>query len=280
MAHYRCIGGDVWFSQSFRVRCCLPPCVKRTASCDLPFFFFSSRDFFPVILTFLRQLPFIGQFLNLPYIRPVRPFTPALHPIHFTLTHKWPRVLPARGSLSRLPYFRSVTDTTIISYYLTLLDSTATTVVVNARVYWILDTRSGYRASLSRLSSDNSLDVIRLRPHQAFSTHKHFLPLPSVFWSLPQSCDAAVPFRRTLRRLQCALGQKFGRGIAIFAVQRERNASDIWSSRRAQPGTSVTHTASFTVQKGREPRSSRDALRRPSESMAARTVLHITVTQT
>ncbi|KAH9983603.1 putative GOT1-membrane protein required for ER to Golgi transport [Russula compacta] len=27
-------------------------------------------DFFPVILTFLRQLPFIGQFLNLPYIRP------------------------------------------------------------------------------------------------------------------------------------------------------------------------------------------------------------------
>jgi len=26
-------------------------------------------DFFPVILTFLRQLPFIGQFLNLPYVR-------------------------------------------------------------------------------------------------------------------------------------------------------------------------------------------------------------------
>ncbi|KAI0062856.1 Got1-domain-containing protein [Artomyces pyxidatus] len=26
-------------------------------------------DFFPVILTFLRQLPFVGQFLNLPYIR-------------------------------------------------------------------------------------------------------------------------------------------------------------------------------------------------------------------
>ena len=30
------------------------------------------RDFFPVILTFLRQLPFIGQFLNLSYVRPVR----------------------------------------------------------------------------------------------------------------------------------------------------------------------------------------------------------------
>ncbi|KAF8265048.1 putative GOT1-membrane protein required for ER to Golgi transport [Lactarius quietus] len=28
-------------------------------------------DFFPVILTFLRQLPFIGQFLNLPYVRPL-----------------------------------------------------------------------------------------------------------------------------------------------------------------------------------------------------------------
>ncbi|KAI0301084.1 putative GOT1-membrane protein required for ER to Golgi transport [Multifurca ochricompacta] len=28
-------------------------------------------DFFPVILTFLRQLPFIGQFLNMPFIRPV-----------------------------------------------------------------------------------------------------------------------------------------------------------------------------------------------------------------
>ncbi|KAH8996409.1 Got1-domain-containing protein [Lactarius hatsudake] len=27
-------------------------------------------DFFPVILTFLRQLPFIGQFLNLSYVRP------------------------------------------------------------------------------------------------------------------------------------------------------------------------------------------------------------------
>ena len=32
----------------------------------------SLRDFFPVILTFFRQLPFIGQFLNLPYVRPVR----------------------------------------------------------------------------------------------------------------------------------------------------------------------------------------------------------------
>ncbi|KAG6375436.1 Got1-domain-containing protein [Boletus reticuloceps] len=28
-------------------------------------------DFFPVVLTFLRQLPVIGTFLSLPYIRPV-----------------------------------------------------------------------------------------------------------------------------------------------------------------------------------------------------------------
>ncbi|KAF9227277.1 Got1-domain-containing protein [Gyrodon lividus] len=28
-------------------------------------------DFFPVVLTFLRQLPFIGTALSLPYIRPV-----------------------------------------------------------------------------------------------------------------------------------------------------------------------------------------------------------------
>ncbi|KAI9569730.1 Got1-domain-containing protein [Boletus coccyginus] len=28
-------------------------------------------DFFPVVLTFLRQLPLVGTFLSLPYIRPV-----------------------------------------------------------------------------------------------------------------------------------------------------------------------------------------------------------------
>jgi len=28
-------------------------------------------DFFPVILTFLRQLPFIGNFLSLPYVRDI-----------------------------------------------------------------------------------------------------------------------------------------------------------------------------------------------------------------
>lgn len=37
------------------------------------------RDFFPVILNFLRQLPFIGTFLSLPYIRGVSPHNPACH---------------------------------------------------------------------------------------------------------------------------------------------------------------------------------------------------------
>jgi len=29
-------------------------------------------DFFPVVVTFMRQLPFIGNILSLPFIRPVR----------------------------------------------------------------------------------------------------------------------------------------------------------------------------------------------------------------
>ena len=29
---------------------------------------FYNSDFFPVVITFLRQLPFIGTFLSLPYI--------------------------------------------------------------------------------------------------------------------------------------------------------------------------------------------------------------------
>ncbi len=44
------------------------------------------RDFFPVILTFLRQLPFVGQFLNLPYIRHVCPPSFTFCPNHLTLT--------------------------------------------------------------------------------------------------------------------------------------------------------------------------------------------------
>jgi len=47
---------------------------------------FGSRDFFPVIITFLRQLPFIGQFLNLPFIRPVRHLTLTSYLAYMTLT--------------------------------------------------------------------------------------------------------------------------------------------------------------------------------------------------
>ena len=56
---------------------------------------FGCRDFFPVIITFLRQLPFIGQFLNLPFIRPVRhlPITSYLAYMTLTLT---------RATLTRL----------------------------------------------------------------------------------------------------------------------------------------------------------------------------------
>ena len=35
---------------------------------DAAFFHLGYRDFFPVILTFLRQLPVFGTFLSLPYI--------------------------------------------------------------------------------------------------------------------------------------------------------------------------------------------------------------------
>ena len=38
------------------------------------------RDFFPVILNFLRQLPFVGTFLSLPYIRGVSAYFPCDRP--------------------------------------------------------------------------------------------------------------------------------------------------------------------------------------------------------
>ena len=56
--------GDVWFPESLRVRRLLfiTPMVNDSNE---------RSDFFPVILTFLRQLPFIGTFLTLPYVRDV-----------------------------------------------------------------------------------------------------------------------------------------------------------------------------------------------------------------
>jgi hypothetical protein len=59
-----------------------------------------ASDFFPVILNFLRQVPFIGTFLSLPYIRQVRPVDHGRSPLSFAqnLTKK-PR---RRGCLSHL----------------------------------------------------------------------------------------------------------------------------------------------------------------------------------
>ena len=57
--------GNIWVSESLWVRevffTSLPP-LTLLRLC---------RDFFPVILTFLRQLPFVGSLLQLPYIRDV-----------------------------------------------------------------------------------------------------------------------------------------------------------------------------------------------------------------
>jgi len=53
------------------------------ACCDIVFGTITElpySDFFPVILTFLRQLPFIGTFLTLPYIRDVRGRFPLFSP--------------------------------------------------------------------------------------------------------------------------------------------------------------------------------------------------------
>lgn len=56
---------DDWLFESIRVR--RVPLVFVIGILNV--FLFS--DFFPVILTFLRQLPVIGHFLTLPYVRNV-----------------------------------------------------------------------------------------------------------------------------------------------------------------------------------------------------------------
>jgi hypothetical protein len=83
VASHRRVGGDVRFSQSFRVR--MRFFSGRVSV--LPVLSLPRRDFFPVILTFLRQLPFIGTFLNLPYIRPVRHPPSFFSPGPVALTH-------------------------------------------------------------------------------------------------------------------------------------------------------------------------------------------------
>ncbi|KAH9961482.1 hypothetical protein BC827DRAFT_1383826 [Russula dissimulans] len=100
-----------------------------------------SGDFFLVMLTFLRQLPFLGQLLNLPYIRSVH-YPPSLSPLVISRSRplaQWPHA-SVHGSFSRLTYLRSMKDTTPIFYYLALSDSTAATVIVNPvsldTAYW------------------------------------------------------------------------------------------------------------------------------------------------
>ena len=66
-------------------------------------------DFFSDILTFLRQLPFTGQFLNLSFIRPVC-HHPAIYSIHLSLT----RTTASRPPLSKSTYACRETDTTNI----------------------------------------------------------------------------------------------------------------------------------------------------------------------
>ncbi len=120
--------------------------------------FFS--DFFPVILTFLRQLPFVGQFLNLHQtcMPTILCFLPEASHAHSRDGHVPPQLLD-RLAGSRTS---SVTDTTPISYYWGLSDSTAAPVVVNAGFYWIWNSRfdSNKTQNTSRLTPDNLFDVI------------------------------------------------------------------------------------------------------------------------
>ena len=144
-----------------------------------PYFF---RDFFPVIITFLRQLPFIGQFLNLPFIRPV-----CIHPRSLPeSSHALSRgcyVPLGRGSFSRLTHFCSMTVTTLLFYCSDLSGQHSCYCSCQCQV--LFDT--GYRkwlnkrrASLSRLSPDNSFEIIRRSQHQIFFTHKYLLSLSPI----------------------------------------------------------------------------------------------------
>src|SRR5258708_1423827 len=108
------VGRDVRLSQSVRVRCCNFPLRMRVSPSATQIVFVFSRDFFPVILTFLRQLPFIGQFLNLPYVRRVRLASP---PRACSLT---PPRAPVPGPLCRLAYLCSMTTITPIYWRSTL----------------------------------------------------------------------------------------------------------------------------------------------------------------
>ena len=93
LANHRDLGRDVWILELVRVSINLFSshvlCFNWTTS--------SCRDFFPVILTFLRQLPVVGNILSLPYIRTVS--TTLLALTHCFLTHL--KLLPGGRSFSR-----------------------------------------------------------------------------------------------------------------------------------------------------------------------------------
>lgn len=65
---HRHVGRDVRFPQSVRVRSPLPS-VRTCPSLISPP---NNSDFFPVVISFLRQVPGIGAILSLPVVRQVR----------------------------------------------------------------------------------------------------------------------------------------------------------------------------------------------------------------
>ena len=106
-----------------------------------------------------------------------------------------------RGSFGRLTHFRSMTVTTLPLYCSDLSGQHSCYCSCQCQV--LFDT--GYRkwlnkrrASLSRLSPDNSFEVIRRRQHQIFSTTSIYCPSCPFLVPL-ESYDAAVLSCQALR---------------------------------------------------------------------------------
>ena len=68
-------GRDLWIFESLWVRFSVSHFLRQRHGF---FFFCGYSDFFPVVITFLRQLPFIGTILSLPYIHVVSPLSLSL----------------------------------------------------------------------------------------------------------------------------------------------------------------------------------------------------------
>lgn len=107
MAVHRVRRGDIWVLELVWVRD-IHAVSRLRLIADLLY-----SDFFPVILTFLRQLPFIGTFLTLPYVRDVRGgfaafFLSALRSADISLF-----VDTGCGSFSRVETIRSMTSSRV-----------------------------------------------------------------------------------------------------------------------------------------------------------------------